>query len=201
MKLRRCFALIGLACLSAVSAMSPAMAQFKDSDGNIHFQSGIAANAPVEVRVGSGLERKVTANYCGLVLISPPSTAPMPASITVDGGAVDVSALPVQPIPSCTNNTLKEPRAANFKDASGRVAIVGKTRGIQSIVVYPGVPNTKTIRANGCGYARISNSTTTPAPTAFTYRGTAYTTASLPTQIPNRCITVDGAPAKFVYTP
>lgn len=189
-------ALVGLAALSALTAVSPAFAQFKDTDGNIHFQSGLTASQKVEYSAGE-LSRKITANYCGLVIVPVPTGASMPASITVDGSSIATGSLSVQSVPQCVNNVLKEARSANFKDSTGRVIIVGKTAGVQSTVAYPGVPSTKTITANACGYARISNSTTNPAPATFTYNGTNYTTASLTEQVPNRCI--DGK--KFVYTP
>lgn len=196
MLLRR-FALLGLAVASCLSAVSPAMAQFKDSTGNIHIQN-LTPSQKVEYQAGSGLTRKVAANFCGLLIVPvPSSTVPMPASITVGGASVDTSSLPVQAVPSCTNNVLKEPRPADFKDATGRVVLVSKTPGVQAEITYPGVPATKSLTANACGYARISNSVTTPAPATFTYGGSPYTTASLATQIPNRCI--DGN--KFVYTP
>lgn len=196
MRLRRRFALIGLAALSCLTAVSPAFAQFKDAQGNIHFQSGLSPNQKVEYSSGE-LSRKITANYCGLVIVPVPKDASMPASITVDGTSIDTTSLPVQSVPQCVNNTLKEPRPSNFKDATGRVVVVGKTSGIQSTVVYPGVPSVKSISANACGYAKISNSTANPAPATFTYNGQSYTTANLPTQVPNRCI--DGN--KFVYQP
>lgn len=199
MKLRP-FGLIGLAAVSALSAVTPAFAQFKDADGNIHFQTGLTPNQRVEISAGQ-LTRKVTANYCGLLIVPVPSNAPMPASITVDAAAIDTSTLPVQSVPSCTNNVLKEPRTANFKDASGRVVLVGKTPGVQSEVTYPGVPSARSLTANSCGYARITNSLTSPAPATFTYNSTPYTTASLPTQVPARCITIDGTPIKFVPQP
>lgn len=190
------FFLVSLSVLSALSAITPAMAQFKDSTGSIHFQTGLTANQRVEIQTGE-LKRKVAANFCGLLVIPVPSNAPMPASITVDAVAIDTTTLPVLSVPPCTNNTLKEPRTVNFKDASGRVALVGKTPGIQSEITYPGVPSPRTLSANACGYAKLTNSTTTPAPASFTYQGTAYTTASLPTQIPGRCY--DGV--KFVPQP
>jgi len=196
MKLRR-FGLVGLACLSAATAISPAFANpFKDDAGNIHIQN-LTAGQKVEYSSGSGLERKITANYCGLLIIPVPTGATMPASITVDGSAVDTTSLTVQSVPTCTNNTLKESRTTNFKDANGRVILVGKTSGIQSTVLYNGVPAVKSLTANTCGYARISNSVANPAPADFTYNGQPYTTASLTVQTPNRCI--DGK--KFVYTP
>lgn len=198
MLLLRRFALVGLAVVSAMSVVSPAFAQFKDDKGNVHFQTGLTSGQKIEYQAGSGLTRKVTANYCGLLIVgNPSSTVAMPASITVAGASVDTTSLPVQSVPSCTNNVLKEPRAADFKDATGRVILVGKTPGVQQEVVYPGVPATKSITANACGYAKISNSTTTPAPANFTYNGTPYDTATLAVQIPNRCIEGN----KFVYTP
>lgn len=193
----RNFALIGLSVVSCLSAISPAFAQFKDAQGNIHIQNLTPAQK-VAYEAGSGLTKKVTTNFCGLLIIgNPSSTVPMPASIDVDGVATDTTTLPVFSVPSCTNNVLKDPRPANFKDATGRVVLVGKTPGVQSVVSYTGVPLTKSLTANACGYARISSSITNPAPATFTYLGTAYTTATLPVQIPNRCI--DGN--KFVYTP
>jgi hypothetical protein len=193
---RRRVALVSLAALSALSTMTPAFAQFKDADGNIHFQTGLSPSQKVEYSAGE-LSRKITANYCGLVIVPVPTGASMPASITVDGTSVDTATLPTQSVPQCVNNTLKEVRSVNFKDSTGRVIIVGKTAGVQSTVAYPGVPSLKSITANACGYARISNSTSNPAPATFTYGGQSYTTATLPEQIPNRCI--DGK--KFVYTP
>lgn len=190
-------ALIGLAAISCLTAASPAFAQFKDMDGNVHIQN-LTPNQKVEYTAGSGLTKKIAANFCGLVIVGTPSaTQAMPASISVNGAAFDTSSLPVLSVPSCTNNVLKEARAANFKDATGRVVLVNKTPGVQTEVVYTGVPATKSLTANTCGYARISNSTTSPAPTSFTYGGTPYTTSALSTQVPNRCI--DGN--KFVYTP
>jgi len=197
MLLRRRLALVGLAAVSCLSVVSPAMAQFKDSTGSIHFQN-LAPAQKIEYSAGDGLTRKIAANFCGLVIVgNPSSTVPMPASISVDGSAFDTASLPVFSVPSCVNNVLKEPRAANFKDATGRVVLVNKTPGIQSEIVYTGVPATKSLTANACGYARIGNSVTTPAPANFTYLGSPYSTASLSTNIPNRCI--DGN--KFVYTP
>jgi len=197
MLLRRRLALVGLAAVSCLSVVSPAVAQFKDSTGSIHFQD-LAPAQKIEYSAGDGLTRKIAANFCGLVIAgNPSSTVPMPASISVDGTSFDTAFLPISSVPSCVNNVLKEPRLENFKDATGRVVLVGRTPGIQSEVVYTGVPATKSLTANACGYARIGNSVTTPAPANFTYLGSSYSTASLSTNIPNRCI--DGN--KFVYTP
>jgi len=194
---RRRFALVGLAAVSCLSVVSPAMAQFKDSDGNIHFQN-LTPSQKIEYSAGSGLTKKIVANFCGLLVVPvPSSTVPMPGSITVGGASVSISSLPVLSVPSCLNNVLKEPRAANFKDATGRVVLVSRTPGVQAEIVYTGVPATKSLTANGCGYARIGNSVTTPAPASFTYNGTSFTSSALTMRIPNRCI--DGK--KFVYTP
>jgi len=194
---RRRLALVGLAAVSCLSVVSPAMAQFKDDKGSIHFQDLTPAQK-IEYSAGDGLTKKIAANFCGLLVIgNPSSTVPVPASISVDGSSFDTTSLPVLSVPSCLNNVLKEPRVDNFKDATGRVILVGRTPGIQSEVVYTGVPATKSLTANACGYARIGNSVTTPAPANFTYLGNSYSAATLSVNIPNRCI--DGN--KFVYTP
>lgn len=196
MKLRRKFALIGLACTSALMSMAPAFAvPFKDEAGNIHIQD-LTPNQQVQYSAGEA-SRKITANFCGLVVIPVPTGSTMPATLTVDGSSVSTGSLPVQSVPSCVNNALSEARSANFKDANGRVVIVGKTAGIQSTVAYVGTPAVKNLTANACGYARIGNTTANPAPATFVYAGTNYTTASLTTTEPNRCV----SGKKFVYTP
>ena len=192
---------VGLFVVSAAGSLlpglvSPAFAQFKDDLGNIHFQTGIAPNAAVEVSAGE-LKRSIRGDFCGIVSVGVPTNAPMPGTISVDGVSINVAGLPVLTKPSCKDNTLAEPRAANFKDATGRVHVVSKTPGISYEVIYPGVPSLKTYRANVCGLARIGNSATNPAPATFTYNGTAYTTASLPVQVPARCI----QGVKFVPAP
>jgi hypothetical protein len=86
MSFRRRVALVGLAAMSCLTAVSPAFAQFKDADGNIHIQSGLTPSQRVEYSAGQ-LSRKVTANFCGLVIVPVPTGASMPASITVDGSS------------------------------------------------------------------------------------------------------------------
>jgi hypothetical protein len=185
--------LLGGATLSFAS--SAFAAPFKDTTGSIYIQDA-APNTSVQIQTGE-LSRKVTANFCGLVTVSVPTGATMPASITVGTDAIDTTTLPVQTIPRCVDNALAEARPANFKDASGRVVVVGKTPGVGYQVTYPGVPANRSLSSNACGFIKISNSVARPAPTSFTYLGTAYDTASLPTQTPARCI--DGI--KFVPQP
>jgi hypothetical protein len=95
---RRRAALVGLAAMSRLTAVSPAFAQFKDVDGNIHIQSGLKANQKVEYSAGE-LSRKITANYCGLVIRPVPTSGSMPASITVDGSSIATGSLSVQSVP------------------------------------------------------------------------------------------------------
>lgn len=182
---RRSIAIALTAC-SLFTATSALAAPFKDSDGNIHFQDLTAAQK-ISVQYGTYTTKK-TANGCGLVSISKPSSvATMPASIVVGTDTIDVASLPVQTTPKCTNNVLAEARSTNYKTSSGTVVVVGKTSGISYDVTFTGVPVTKTSTANACGFVKLTNSATKPAPTAFTYGGQSYDTASLPTQIPSRC--------------
>jgi hypothetical protein len=177
---------IALAGCSLITATSALAAPFKDSDGNIHIQD-LTASQKIDIQYGT-LSTKRVANGCGLVSISKPSSIPsMPSSIMVGTDTIDVASLPVQTTPKCTNNVLAETRSTNFKTSSGTVVVVGKTSGVSYDVTFTGVPTTKTSTANACGFVRISNSATKPAPTSFTYGGQNYDTAALPTQIPSRC--------------
>jgi hypothetical protein len=178
-------ALFAMSGFIAISAASPAMAQFKDAEGNIHVQN-LTPGASATVLSGE-LTRKVTANFCGLVTVSVPTGQTMPATVQVGADTITVATLPVQSVPRCVNSVLAEARPANFKDASGRVVVVAKTPGTQYDVVYTGLPATRTLTANACGFIRISNTASRPVPTSFTYNGTTYTTATLPTQNPGLC--------------
>jgi hypothetical protein len=177
---------IALAGLSALLLPTVANAQFKDADGNIHIQN-LTPGTKVEISSGE-LAKKITANFCGLVTISKPTVGAMPATLGVGTDTITVAGLPVQTIPRCVNGALAEARAANFQDATGRVVVVGKTPGTQYDVTYTGTPGVRSLTANLCGFVKISNSTTKPAPATFTYAGTPYTTANLPTQLPGRCL-------------
>jgi hypothetical protein len=178
--------------LSAGAALA---APFKDTAGNIHIQD-LAAQGTAELSYGT-LTRRVTANYCGLLVVPVPTGSTMPASISVGGTAVTTSSLPVQTLPRCVDNVLAETRSTDFKDVNGRVILVGKTPGVGYEVVYTGIPTVRNLKANACGFVRISNTLTNPAPATFSYLGTSYTTASLTSQVPARCY--DGV--KFVPQP
>ncbi|HEY9909732.1 MAG TPA: hypothetical protein V6D18_19235 [Thermosynechococcaceae cyanobacterium] len=202
LRLRRSLAVaVALVTGSLVFAGS-AQAQFRDSAGNVHFQA--AGQTPgVSLQASTGeLSRKLTANYCGILPISKPSsTVPIPASINVNGTAISTSALPVLSAPSCVNNVLSEARPADFKTAEGRVYLVGRTPGVQYTVSYPGIPAPKSIPVNPCGYGRLSNTLANPVPATFTFNGTSYTTASLPVQNPNICVTSGGVSTKYAPVP
>lgn len=180
----------------AISALPAFAAPFKDSLGNIHIQDA-SPGTSLQLEAGE-LKRTIKANFCGLVTVSKPnSTTPLPATVTVGGETINVSSLAELSLPSCKDNTLSEARPDNFRTPDGRVVVVGKTVGIGYPVIYPGVPASRSLRANACGFAKITNSTSNPAPETFAYGGQSYTTASLPVEVPGRCY--DGK--KFIYQP
>ena len=179
-----------------MSALPAVAAPFKDSLGNVHIQDA-SPGASLQLEAGE-LKRTIKANYCGLVIVSKPSsTTPLPATVSVGGDSITVSSLTEMSLPTCKDNALSEARPDNFKTPDGRVVIVGKTVGIGYAVIYPGVPASKSLRANACGFAKMPNSTTNPAPETFSYSGQSYTTSSLPVQEPGRCY--DGK--KFIFQP
>jgi hypothetical protein len=191
---------LALASLTALIALPAFANPFKDSDGAIHIQN-LTPGTSIPLESGE-YSRRITPNFCGLLIVSnPPGGVAMPPSVNVGGTSVTIASLPTQTLPRCVDNVLAEARPADFKTADGRVVLVGRTPGVGVEVTYPGVPAIRNFRANGCGYIRVSNTPTAPAPATFSYGGTSYTTASLPTQIPSRCITINNTPVKFVPQP
>ncbi|KAM3093217.1 hypothetical protein ACKFKF_29780 [Phormidesmis sp. 146-12] len=192
-------ALAGGILLAAASAQA---IPFRDAAGNIHFQD--AGQTPgLSLQASNGdLKRNLVANFCGILPVTnPPAPGVMPASITVAGTTIDTTTLPVQAVPTCINNVLSEPRAADFKSATGAVYLVGRTPGIRYETTYPGIPAPGSVSVNGCGYGRISNTVARPAPTTFVFGGTTYTTVDLNLQIPNICITTGGVPTRYAPAP
>lgn len=185
----------GIVLLGGLAAQA---APFKDAGGNVHFQdAGQTPGLSLSISTGE-LSRKLTANFCGLLVINKPNaTTPIPATINLNLVATDTSAFPTLSLPTCLNNALSEPRPTNFKTADGRIVLAAKTPGIQYTVGYPGVPTPKSVSVNGCGYGKITNSTTNPIPATFAFKGTTYTVASLPTQVPNLCLTAGGISTRY----
>ena len=188
--------LLSIAALSGLfvlGALSPVLAvPFKDATGKVHIQdAGILVGQKVIVGTDTPITKNVIYNQCGIATVSAPSsTIPMPGSITINGVSVDVASLPTGVVPKCTLSggsfVSSIPVSANFKTADGKVGLVGNAN-TAAIVGYTGVFKTKSYTANKCALVSFG-SLSAPAPATFSFGGTNYTTASLPVQVPARCI-------------
>lgn len=187
------FLALSLAGLSIIAGLSPAIAApFKDATGKVYIQdSGMTIGQKVIVGTNTPITKNVIYDQCGIGVLSAPSTTvPMPSAITVNGVSVNVASLPTGVVPKCTLSggsfVSSIPVSANFKTADGKVGLVG-TANTAVVVGYTGVFKTKSYTADKCALVSFG-SLSAPAPATFSFGGTSYTTASLPVQVPARCI-------------
>lgn len=188
---RRAAAILGLLVAIAPTLAHAAPAEyspFKDTDGNIWISG--TPNAETVVTFGSVEKMKdVKADSCGLVKLTPSTTVPLTSPFKVDGATIDPSSLSTDILPKCTNGTLEQARASNFKTSDGKIYVVGKTSGSYYKFAY-NVPVEKRVKANACGIGRIASSASIPftATTQFSMNGNnPLTYGSLSTKEPWVC--------------
>lgn len=139
------------------------------------------------------------AGSCGEVRINPPSGGTFDY-VKAAGSNIDVAALPTQLLPSCQSGVFAEARTANFKTPEGRIILVGFTPGSAVAVATPRAV-TRRATVNGCGYARVTSSSSFTLPDSFSYMGTEYTVASLPdASKPPVCRSTTGTDGTRTYT-
>lgn len=211
MKTKQFAALAGLGIAIAPSILMglPASASIsgfqihKDSKGAVYFTG--APNSELTVTLdGLTQTRNVTANACGLVIIRPSTTRPIPASFLIGTNTVTQASLPTQLLPKCNTTTgqLEEARTADFKTAEGAVVVVGQTPSASVQMSFAG-GRARKVQVNACGFGKISNSTTSPfaANASFTPAGgSAVTYGSLPQQHPYICKKTETG-ANVLYAP
>lgn len=198
----RLLSVLGLATLSlpAFATIATAAIVFKDASGKVYLENSFTAKEKTFIDLTtSPLTKKSVANNCGLVVVNPPSTTiPMPASITVSSTSDTVtvpntSTLTAGAIPKCVLNastgiySLATPMPTMIRTATGQVVIPGKAAQSQWTASYEGLFKKKALTADLCGLVGFG-STSNPAPATFNFLGSSYTTSSLPTRAPSRCI-------------
>jgi|GEM_PF-2727673 len=193
----RLLSVLGLATLSlpAFATIATAM-PFKDAAGVVYFQESwqTPAQKLVIELTGSSLTKNVIANQCGLATVPVPSaTVPMPPSIKLGTTIVDVASLSVAATPKCGLNSttgtysLATPAPNSFKTIDGKVVVVGQAPSLSQVAEYTGVGKIKNLTTDKCALAKLG-STSAPAPSSFKFNGSSFTTSSLSTAVPNRCI-------------
>lgn len=177
-----------IAPLAAFAAPPPAV--FKDSAGNVIMHTGVTANESIPVEyTDTPLKRMVRAGYCGEIRIAPNTAMPtLPSSVKVAGTSITLSSITMPTsVPKCVGNAFEPAATGDFKNDAGAYFITGKTPGLSYEVEFIGVPTTKNVRANACGYLRLSNTATNPLPATLKIDGTSQTVSGLPTADPPLC--------------
>ena len=175
MKLRQFAALSGLSMIAVPMVASLAVAKplgfdtHKDAKGNVYF--GGTNSTELSVTVGGLTKTKnIKSNACGLALVKGSITVPAPTSFTIGANTINASTLSTQILPKCsTAGALEEARTSNFKTSDGTVVIVGQTPNASIVMSYLSSA-IKKVKLNGCGFGKISNSTTKPFASTTTFQ-------------------------------
>jgi len=191
------------------SALAPVLAApppdvFKDSDGNVYIHGTTAAGLGTNATASTSedLVRRVQSGFCGELRLSTSSSLPsIGNNWTVGGTARARASLPSitdpDQLPTCRNAqwtpalTPAITAAGGFVDNSAtgrdRVFLLGFSSGVSQEVTFNDVADSQRLRANACGFVRISNTAANPIPNTLTIAGQSYTVSSLTTAAPPLC--------------
>lgn len=147
----------GMSLLAPVAQAYPAI--FRDSQNNVYVMNQTPQSRVQLTYNGMMRGRDYQANTCGWITLRNSSTNPIAGTISVGGTEVDTTTLPTQLLPSCSDGTPAETRAANFKTNTGDVVIVGRAPGSYVTIQIP-QDRDRSGTANACGFVKFSNSTT-----------------------------------------
>lgn len=166
--------LVPVLAMPAIAA-PPGWTDFKDAKGEVYI-GATAPNADIKLELtGMDIRKSVRLNACGMGKISNTATSPVPETINIDGVAVTVATLDQRIFPKCVliNGSYQpeEARTANFKTVDGSLVVVG-TPNLVVDYTASGIVS-RTIKANQCGWGKISNSATNPIPANATIKATA----------------------------
>ncbi len=163
-------ATLGLSAIAQVASADPAAGK-ETRTGDIYI-SGLSSYQSLKAAYSS-LPKvvKKSANECGFFKIGNSTSAPLTTSSNIKlnaGSAVLVSTLPVEAAPKCTNGALSgtnlTPSAA-LRTAEGDVYFTGLTDFSQNTVSYLDLAQTRSVKANTCGIAKLSNTGDYASPT------------------------------------
>lgn len=161
---------LGLSAIAQVASAVPVVGK-ETRTGDIYV-SGLASYQSLKASYSS-LPKvvKKSANECGFFKISNSTSTPLTTSSNIKlnaGSAVLVSSLPVEAAPKCTNGVLSgtnlAPSAA-LRTAEGDVYFTGLADFSQNTVSYLDLAQTRSVKANTCGIAKLSNSGDYSSPT------------------------------------
>ena len=154
----------GLGAIAQVASALPILGK-ETRTGDVYVSGLTGYQSLVAEYAGLPKTAKKSANECGFFKLTAASTsAPIASgdSLKLNGGTASVvSALPLEAAPKCTNGALAGTNltpSAVLRDAEGNVYYTGLTAFSNNAVTYVSLPSTRSIKANTCGIAKLSNS-------------------------------------------
>lgn len=170
---------IGLATamnLMAVPALAEQGRIFKDPSGGI-FVYGLQPHQAIQAARDEMTTKTISTNACGVLIIRDAA-----GEILVERMLIDSAQLPIQMLPACKDGQLAESRTSPFRTSDGIVALPKLTKRWYT-VSYLNQRRQRNLKANACGFIRLSGSSLGEKPLLPTLNGgiARFAIADLPT--------------------
>ena len=106
----------------------------------------------------------VNADACGRITIRNSSSTPLSSvtEIKLNGATVDTSTFSTDTLSRCVNGVPEINHPANFKLPDGSFILVGNTPLSRNSIAFPGVPLSRTVTVNACGFITLKTSSQYP---------------------------------------
>jgi len=157
---------IFLGAISSTAQIFQGQNIFRDVKGNIYLTNQ-SPGASIKFHFqGLKVERNISTNECGLMVIKPLVVPDgfnyfmddMP--IILNGNNVSTEGMQNLLIPSCINGQLSESRPSSFYSGSAIVLSGLQPNSIYKVGLF--AYKARSVTANACGIAKLSNSLTSP---------------------------------------
>lgn len=149
---------------------------FKDKSGTV-FIYGLQPFQQVQASRDETAMKTLSPNACGLLIIRD-----VTHTIAVEDIGINPAQLPVELLPPCQNGQLAESRPLPFKTPDG-IVVLPKPVNRWYNVVYLNQRHQRNLKANACGFIRLSGASLGEKPLLPTIKGTMvrFAIADLPT--------------------
>ncbi len=183
------YSVIGGAIAAVAIPQISLAAPVKDSTGALYIDGLTPSGRATVLYQNATRTVTISSNACGDVAIRNSSSNPLASvtSITVNGASVDVSALPTDTIPRCTNGSPDVQRTANYKTAAGDILLPNKSPLTRFSIGFPGVPLSRSVTINACGFVRLIGNAQYPLTGTLEVDGTPIDMSSVSTGNPPWC--------------
>ncbi len=162
--------------LMAVPALAEQGRIFKDPSGGV-FVYGLQPHQAIQAARDEMTTKTISTNACGVLMIRDAA-----GEILVERMLIDSAQLPVQMLPACKDGQLAESRTSPFRTSDGIIALPKLTKRWYT-VSYLNQRRQRNLKANACGFIRLSGSSLGEKPLLPTLNGgiARFAIADLPT--------------------